>query len=107
MNLREHVPKTCGWPLPYTRIMREGLSALSQLPLHADNLAQRVHHVDQIALRFHHRVDGLVRHRRLVDDVRILTALDAGRAPMLPGIIPMSPSRARTAPLRVMSTFSP
>src|SRR5512133_4283654 len=29
------------------------------------------------------------------------------RAPMLPGLIPMSPSRARTAPLRVMSTFSP
>ena len=20
LNLREHVPKTCGWPLPYTRI---------------------------------------------------------------------------------------
>src|SRR6266849_8390972 len=29
------------------------------------------------------------------------------RAPMLPGMSPMSPSRARTAPLRVMSTFSP
>src|SRR5271157_4341849 len=29
------------------------------------------------------------------------------RAPMLPGMIPMSPSRARTAPLRVMNTFSP
>src|SRR5215813_8565491 len=29
------------------------------------------------------------------------------RAPMLPGMIPMSPSRARTAPLRVTSTFWP
>ena len=29
------------------------------------------------------------------------------RAPMVPGIIPKSPSRARTAPFRVMSTFSP
>jgi len=108
-----------------------------------------VYHVYQVTLRFHHRVNGLVRHRRLVDDVRILTALDAGsclgvivereaalrsardmarpapwlqlmklsglplprtmyeRAPMLPGMIPMSPSRARTAPLRVINTFSP
>ena len=29
LNLRGHVPKTCGWPLPYTRIMGEGLLALS------------------------------------------------------------------------------
>ena len=78
LNLRGHVPKTCGWPLPYTRIVGEGLAALSCLALHADHLAQRVHHVHQIALRFHHCVDGLVRHRRFVDDVRVLTALDAG-----------------------------
>src|SRR5438552_16279218 len=77
LNLRGHVPKTCGWPLPYTRISREGLAALSCLPLHADHLAQRVHHVYQITLRFHPRINGLVRHRRLVDDVRILTALYA------------------------------
>src|ERR1041385_3738254 len=51
---------------------------LSLLALHADNLAQRVYHVDQIALRFHHGVDRLVRHRRFVDDVRVLTAFDAG-----------------------------
>ena len=25
LNLRGHVPKTCGWPLPYTRIVGEGL----------------------------------------------------------------------------------
>src|SRR5712691_5687391 len=48
LNLRGHVPKTCGWPLPYTRIMGEGLSALSCLPLHAHHLAQCVHHVHQI-----------------------------------------------------------
>src|SRR5882724_1479937 len=29
LNLRGHVPKTCGWPLPYTRIVKEGVSALS------------------------------------------------------------------------------
>src|SRR5271170_1581723 len=61
----------------------EGLAALplpgpSLLALHADDLAQRVYHVDQIALRFHHGVDGLVRHRRFVDDVHILAALYAG-----------------------------
>src|SRR5579862_6909496 len=32
LNLRGHVPKTCGWPLPYTRIVGEGLSALSSSP---------------------------------------------------------------------------
>jgi hypothetical protein len=79
LNLRGHVPKTCGWPLPYTRIKGEGLAALSCLPLHADHLAQRVHHVHQIALRFHHCINGLVRHRCFVDNVRILTALDARR----------------------------
>src|SRR5438128_2174354 len=47
------------------------------LSLHADHLAQRVYHVHQIALRFHHGVDGLVRHRRFVDNVRVFTALDA------------------------------
>src|SRR6476660_3165030 len=39
LNLRGHVPKTCGWPLPYTRIVGEGLSALPCLSLHADHLA--------------------------------------------------------------------
>src|ERR1700733_7029415 len=51
----------------------------SALSLHAHYLAQRVNHIYQIALRFHHGVDGLVRHRRFIDDIRILTALDAGR----------------------------
>ena len=78
LNLRGHVPKTCGWPLPYTRIVGEDLSALSCLSLHADDLAQRVYHVYQIALRFHHRVNGLVRHRRFVNNIRVLTAFDAG-----------------------------
>src|SRR5437016_10020423 len=79
LNLRGHVPKTCGWPLPYTRIMGEGLSAPSGLSLHAHHLAQRMYHIHQIALSFHHRVNGLVRHRRFVDDIRVLTALDARR----------------------------
>src|ERR1700693_4509934 len=85
LNLRGHVPKTCGWPLPYTRIwlskIREGFAALSCLALHADHLAQRVYHVHQIALRFHHRVNGFVRHRRFVDNVCILTALHTGSRP--------------------------
>jgi hypothetical protein len=37
-----------------------------------------VHHIHQIPLRLHHGIDRLVRHRRFVDNVRILTALDAG-----------------------------
>ena len=58
--------------------LREGLSALPDLPFYTYNLAERVYYVHQIALRFHHRVDGLVCHRRFIDDIRILTALDAG-----------------------------
>src|SRR5205823_5048966 len=48
------------------------------LSLYADDLAQCVYHVHQIALRFHHGVDGLVCHRRFVDDIRVLAALDTG-----------------------------
>ncbi len=54
MNLRGHVPKTCGWPLPYTRIwlskIREGLAALSCVALHADHLTQRVYYIHQITI---------------------------------------------------------
>jgi len=46
------------------------------LSLYADHLAQRVDHVHQIALRFHHRVNGLVRHRRFVNDVRMIAEGD-------------------------------
>jgi hypothetical protein len=59
--------------------LREDLAALSCLALHADYLAQRVYDIYQIPLHFHYGVDGLVRHRRFVDYVRILAALDAGR----------------------------
>src|SRR5258708_2358556 len=142
-------PRHVGGRYPTPGSEERAFQTLSCLALHADHLAQRVYHVHQIALRFHHCIDGLVCHRCFVDDVRVLTALDAGgrlawsskvkrrfasvrdmarpapwlqlmklsglplprpmyeRAPMLPGIIPMSPSRARTAPFRVMSTFSP
>ena len=72
-------PRHVGGRYPTPGSVREGFAALSCLPLHADHLAQRVHDVDQIALRFHHGVDGLVRHRSFVDDVRVLTALNAGR----------------------------
>ena len=58
--------------------LREGLSALPDLPLYTYNLAERVHHVHQIALRFHHRINGLVRHRSFIDDIRVLTTFDAG-----------------------------
>ena len=57
LNLRGHAPKACGWPLPYTRIVGEGISTLSGLPFYADYLAQCVHHVHQIALRFHHGIN--------------------------------------------------
>jgi hypothetical protein len=54
LNLRGHVPKTCGWPLPYTRIwlskIREGLAALSCVALHADHLTQRVYYIHQITI---------------------------------------------------------
>jgi len=59
--------------------LREGLSALPDLPLYTYNLAERVHHVHQIALRFHHGVNGLVRHWCFVNDVRVLSTLDGSR----------------------------
>src|SRR5579883_2141974 len=77
LNLRGHAPKACGWPLPYTRTVGEGVLALSGLPLHTNDLAQRVHDVDQIALCLHDGIDRLVRHRSFVDDIRVLTAFDA------------------------------
>src|SRR5258708_15305145 len=47
------------------------------LAFYADHLAKRVDDFDKIALRRHDRVDVLIRHRRFVDDVGILPALDA------------------------------
>src|SRR5215470_8278332 len=49
------------------------------LPLHTHHLPQRVHNVHQIALRLHDRINRLVRHRRLIDHIRVLSALDASR----------------------------
>src|SRR5712691_4358887 len=72
-------PRHVGGRYPTPGFTGEGLSALSRLPFDTHDLTQRVHHVHQIALRLHHCVDGLVRHRCFVDDVRILTALDARR----------------------------
>ena len=46
-------------------------------PFTHTHLPQRVHDLDEVALRRHHRVDVLVGARRLVDDVRVLAALDA------------------------------
>ncbi len=42
LNLREHVPKTCGWPATLHPDLKRGPSALSCLALDADNVAQRV-----------------------------------------------------------------
>src|SRR5215831_16064470 len=72
------LPRHVGGRYPTPGLFGESLSALSGLALHAHNLAECVYHIHQIALRFHHSVDRLVRHRRFVDDVRVLTALDAG-----------------------------
>src|SRR5262245_48632184 len=47
-------------------------------PLDANHLTQRVDHVDQVALGLHDGVDGLVGARGLVEDGRVLAALDAG-----------------------------
>src|ERR1051325_11563495 len=78
LNLRGHVPKHVDDRYPTPGFVGESFSALSCLSLHAHHLTQRVHHIHQIPLRFHHGIDRLVRHRSYVDDVRVLTALDAG-----------------------------
>src|SRR5260370_29838905 len=72
-------PRHVGGRYPTPGFNGEGLSALSRLPFDTHDLTQRVYHVHQIALRLHHGVDGLVSHRCFVDNVRILTALDARR----------------------------
>src|SRR5437016_2647000 len=72
------LPRHVGGRYPTPGLLERAFQP-SPLALHADDLAQRVHYVHQIALRFHHGVDGLVRHRGFVDDVRVLTAFDAGR----------------------------
>src|SRR5262249_44623220 len=53
--------------------------------LDAHDLPERVRDLNEIVLRLHDRVDRLVRSRRLVDDVRVLPALDAGGRPPLVG----------------------
>src|SRR5260370_13234819 len=68
-------PRHVGGRYPTPGFNGEGLSALSRLPFDTHDLTQRVHHVHQIALSLHHCVDGLVGHRRFVDDIRVLTAL--------------------------------
>jgi len=45
--------------------------------LHTNDLAQRMDNLNKVSLRGHHRIDVLVGHGRLVDDVRVLAALDA------------------------------
>src|SRR6266849_8526793 len=70
-------PRHVGGRYPTPGFNGEGLSALSRLPFDTHDLTQRVHHVHPIALRLHHCVDGLVGHRRFVDDIRVLTALHA------------------------------
>src|SRR5688572_27352850 len=45
---------------------------------HAYDLLQRSHDLNEIALCMHDRVDILVRRWRLIDHIRVLTALDAG-----------------------------
>src|SRR5688500_18122841 len=45
--------------------------------LYTDDLAQGVHHVDEVGLGGHDGVDVLVGHRRLVDHLGVLAALDA------------------------------
>ena len=53
------------WWLP------DDVSFVDTLPMTATG---KIH---KVTLRFHHRIDGLVRHRSFVDDVRVLTAFDA------------------------------
>jgi len=38
-------------------LMERAFQPSPGLPLHAHDLAQRMHHVDQVALRFHHVID--------------------------------------------------
>jgi hypothetical protein len=70
-------PRHVGGRYPTPGSEQRALQPSPRLSLHADDLTQPVHHVHQIALRFHHRVDRLVRHRRLVDSLRVVAALDA------------------------------
>src|SRR5260370_24333834 len=71
-------PRHVGGRYPTPGFNGEGVPALSRLPFDTHDLTQRMTPVRQIALRFHHGVDGLVSHRRFVDNVRILTTLDTG-----------------------------
>ena len=66
---------------PPAQFLHSFLSPGFPLAFYADDLAQGVYYVHKIALRFHHGVDGLVCHRSFIDDVRVLTALDAGCCP--------------------------
>src|SRR3954469_20617523 len=71
-------PRHVGRRYPTPGLYERAFQPSPALALHAHDLAQRVNHIYQIALRFHHGVNGLVCHRSFVDDVSILTALDAG-----------------------------
>src|SRR5438552_1021373 len=53
--------------------------------LDAHDLPERVHDLDEVPLRLHDRVDRLVGAGRLVDDVRVLPALDARRRGLVIG----------------------
>src|SRR5215831_12986018 len=64
-------------------------------PLDAHDLPERMHDLDEVLLRLHDRVDRLVRARRLVDDVRVLPALDAHGRRLVIG--------HREAPLRLVA----
>src|SRR6185295_9463156 len=67
--------------------------------LDADDLAQRVDDFHEIPLRRHDRVDRLVGPRGLVDDVRVLPALDARGCRRVVG--------QREAPLRLIARHGP
>src|SRR4029453_1695111 len=49
------------------------------LPLHANDLTQRMRDLDQIALRVHYILDGLVSRGRLINHIFIFAAFNARR----------------------------
>src|SRR6516225_4867809 len=59
--------------------MRRIATGRSPLSFNADNLVKGVDDFDEVGLCSHDRVNGLIGCRRLVNDVGILAAFDAGR----------------------------
>ena len=78
-SVRPLVQLTCSPQIDGSFLLTE-----HHLSLYTNHLFQGVHHLHQPRLRGHHGIDVLVRHRYLVDHVRILaTFYPLGRAHLI------------------------